>query len=299
MELSQVSYFITLARLLNFTRTAQECRISQPALTRSIQRLEAEIGGELLLRERAATQLTDLGRAMLPLFERVVNAAEIARLEARRLYRNERPALRLGMSPWLAFPLLAPVLTEVVTAISGTEFTVTVGSEEMLRESMLQGNLDILVAFRGDVFPERFDCWKLFTTVVTLIVPRGHALAAATAIEASQLAKSRFVGASEPNALPEIVLALLRRRADAGIESPHRANNWENALQLVQAGLGLGVGLSCWPVPPELAARPLIEPTLEHNVVLATLAGRTPSPAASAFIKLARARTWKPAFVQS
>jgi DNA-binding transcriptional LysR family regulator len=295
MELAQISYFITLARVLNFTRAAQECHISQPALTRSMKRLESEMGGELISREHTATQLTDFGRAMLPLFERVAQAADVARDEARRLHRNDRPALRLGISPWLAFPLLAPVLIEVVAAISGTEFSIAVGSEETLRERMLQGDLDILVGFRAEVFPERFEHWKLFTSVVTLIVPREHVLANETAIQVSHLARAQLVGASESNALPEIVLAQLRRQSDTGIVSPHRADNWETALQLVRAGLGLGVGLSCWPVPPDLAARPIADPTLRHNVVVATLMGHSRSAAASAFIKLARARSWIPA----
>ncbi|HKI15206.1 MAG TPA: LysR family transcriptional regulator [Roseiarcus sp.] len=43
----QVRYFLAAARTLNFTRAAEECAVSQPSLTRAIQTLEAEFGGEL------------------------------------------------------------------------------------------------------------------------------------------------------------------------------------------------------------------------------------------------------------
>ena len=67
MELFQVRYFLAWLRTLNFTRAAEACGVSQPALTRAIQRLEEELGGPLLHRERNLTQLSALGRAMLPL----------------------------------------------------------------------------------------------------------------------------------------------------------------------------------------------------------------------------------------
>ena len=64
MELSQVRYFIALCRTLNFTRAAEQCNVTQPAFTRAIQRLEEELGGALLFRERNLTQLTELGRSL-------------------------------------------------------------------------------------------------------------------------------------------------------------------------------------------------------------------------------------------
>src|SRR5487761_2152045 len=79
MELHQVRYFVTLGRTLNFTRAANECNVTQPALTRAIQKLEEELGGPLLYRERAMTQLTPLGRAMVPHLQAMLTAAETAR----------------------------------------------------------------------------------------------------------------------------------------------------------------------------------------------------------------------------
>ena len=76
MELSQVRYFLALAKTLNFTRAAEACNVTQPALTRAIQRLEEELGGPLLYRERSLTHLTDLGKAMLPHLDAAYMAAE-------------------------------------------------------------------------------------------------------------------------------------------------------------------------------------------------------------------------------
>ena len=50
MEFNQVRYFLALAETLNFTRAAEKCNVSQPALTRSIKLLEQELNGPLLIR---------------------------------------------------------------------------------------------------------------------------------------------------------------------------------------------------------------------------------------------------------
>jgi LysR family transcriptional regulator, hydrogen peroxide-inducible genes activator len=88
MELNQVRYFITLCRTLNFTRAAEQCNVTQPAFTRSIQRLEDELGGALLFRERNLTQLTELGRAMRTHLETMLDAADAAQALANAKLKN-------------------------------------------------------------------------------------------------------------------------------------------------------------------------------------------------------------------
>ncbi len=89
MELNQIRYFVTLAALLHFTRAAEACHVSQPALTKSIQKLEDELGGPLLHRERSRTQLTDLGRLMLGPMQRMLNAARDASQQAEAFRKSE------------------------------------------------------------------------------------------------------------------------------------------------------------------------------------------------------------------
>ena len=52
MEMHQVRYFLALCETLNFTRAAENCNVSQPALTRAVHKLEEELGGLLLRREQ-------------------------------------------------------------------------------------------------------------------------------------------------------------------------------------------------------------------------------------------------------
>ncbi|WP_233148327.1 LysR family transcriptional regulator [Rhodopirellula sp. MGV] len=72
MELDQLRYFLKLAEMGNFTRAAEELLISQPALSRSIQKLEEELGVPLLVRKSKATDLTDAGVLMKSRAEQIM-----------------------------------------------------------------------------------------------------------------------------------------------------------------------------------------------------------------------------------
>ena len=98
MEMHQVRYFLAVTRLLNFTRAADECNVTQPSLTRAIKQLEAELGGDLFRRERPAAQLTELGQRMLPLLQQCYDAASGARMLASSFKSGEIGALRIAFS---------------------------------------------------------------------------------------------------------------------------------------------------------------------------------------------------------
>src|SRR5205814_8761498 len=96
MELYQIRYFLAVAETLNFTRASERSFVSQPALTKAIQRLEETIGGRLFDRTKNSVQLTILGTAMLPNFRQIYDAALQAREQARRLTRERKETVRVG-----------------------------------------------------------------------------------------------------------------------------------------------------------------------------------------------------------
>jgi LysR family hydrogen peroxide-inducible transcriptional activator len=77
MQLNQVRYFIEAARLLNFTKAAVACNVSQPALTKGIKTLEDELGGPLFHRAPKLC-LSDLGKRVMPYLEQTYERADRA-----------------------------------------------------------------------------------------------------------------------------------------------------------------------------------------------------------------------------
>jgi len=117
MELSQVRYFATLCKTLNFTRAAEQCNVTQPAFTRAIQRLEDELGGPLIFRERNLTQLTELGRAMRPHLEAMLDAADAATALAAAKRQHTPSSLKIGLGPGIGAAAVADAVKEVLKAL--------------------------------------------------------------------------------------------------------------------------------------------------------------------------------------
>src|SRR6201986_2834889 len=117
MELHQIRYFLDLASSLNFTRAAEQWNVTQPALTKALQKLEHELGGDLIHRERRLTQLTDLGKLVLPMLQRTVDAADTARKQARQ-FRSEAVApIYIGLPPSISAFLMVEPLSRLTGCI--------------------------------------------------------------------------------------------------------------------------------------------------------------------------------------
>src|SRR6478672_5421208 len=93
----RVRYFLAVADTLNFTRAAELCNVSQPALTRAIQQPEEELGGLLLRRERKLTHLTDFGGLIQPHLRQVLADAEATKTTAKRFLSLYEAQIRLGI----------------------------------------------------------------------------------------------------------------------------------------------------------------------------------------------------------
>jgi len=296
MELFQVRYFLALARTLNFTRAAEACHVSQPALTRAIQRLEDELGGPLLHRERNLTQLTALGQAMLPHLEAAHAAAENAAAQAAAFRRRDSEPLRLGIDATLSARILGPALRALQERISGFEFGLAAAGSTDLLEGMMEGSLDSAILVAPAKPPERLDRWRLFGDRYVVLCPEDHPLTEFEEIPTAVLASESLLTRQQESDFDQ---ALARLCTTAGIQpkSRHRCAGEDQIRQMVAAGLGIALsaehGHSGVGPGSGIVARPLADPAARRDIVLAAVAGRQHSPALAAFLKLMRARDWQ------
>lgn len=146
VEIHQIRYFLALSRSLNFTRAAEECHVSQPALTRAVQALEAELGGPLIHRERRTSHLTDLGKRMLPLLQRCYDSAMSAKELARAAANPESAPLRLALSRTVCLEKLMGAVASMFRAFPHAQLTLVHGGGPEVLAALKAGDADLALA---------------------------------------------------------------------------------------------------------------------------------------------------------
>jgi len=96
MELYEMKAFLLLASELHFKKASFRMHLSQPAFSRLIQRLEEKCGGALFVRNRRKVFLTEAGRTLLPLAERIVRETQTALDRMHEVNEGKAGALRIG-----------------------------------------------------------------------------------------------------------------------------------------------------------------------------------------------------------
>src|SRR5260370_72982 len=177
MEMHQVRYFRAVARVLNFTRAADECHVTQPSLTRAIKQLEAELGGDLFRRERPAAQLTELGLRMHPLLKQCFEAATGARQLASSFKSGEAGALRIALTHSIDLSLLIPYLDQIKRLFNRLEFHFLRGNSREVGELLKRGEAELGIAAEIGEEWDRLDACPLFTEGFHLVINNPHPLA--------------------------------------------------------------------------------------------------------------------------
>lgn len=148
MELRHLRYFVTVAELLNFTRAGARLRVAQPALSRQIRDLEAELGAPLLERGPRFVKLTAAGSVFLPAARAVLARADEAVQAVRALAQGERDHIHVGYAPSPTVELLPCALHAFQNLAPGVRVNLhDLSSEEMLRD-LRDGRLDLCLMVR-------------------------------------------------------------------------------------------------------------------------------------------------------
>ncbi|MGH6837714.1 MAG: LysR family transcriptional regulator [Methylocella sp.] len=144
----QVRYFLAVARLLNFTRAAEECNVAQPSLTRAIKQLEEEFGHDLFRRERNLTHLTEFGRRMTPFLQQCYDCAAAAKTLATSLKKGGVPPLSLAISRSVSLSLIVSHLAELSWAFDGLELRLLRGASGAVAEHLKKGEAELPLRVR-------------------------------------------------------------------------------------------------------------------------------------------------------
>jgi DNA-binding transcriptional LysR family regulator len=290
MEFHQVRYFLAVCRTLHFTRAAEECHVTQPALSRAILQLEAELGGQLFRRERSLTHMTDLAHAVFPALTQCFESCQSAKALANAFHKGGQAPLNLALARSIEIELLQPLLSEITSAFPQIEIKITRGPAHVIGEALKSGEAEVGLGgvLNGDW--DRFESRQLYEEQYGLLLNRRHRLAGRNVVELAELAEERFL--CRPHCwLAETVAGKL---AGIGVRSVarHEVPLIEDVPGMVRANLGVGI----WPIGRRIGDDLLVNKIngidMNRWIHVHTVAGRRHSVGAATLIKLLRVRDW-------
>ena len=145
MEMFQVRYVLAAARLLNFTKAAVECNVSQPALTKAIRLLEGELGAPLFHREGKGVLVSEFGRSLLPHLQHSAAETAATRVLADDFRLLNKVPIRLGVMSTAGPVRLSRFLAKFQKHFSGVEVAVSEASAGELEERLENAEPDLAV----------------------------------------------------------------------------------------------------------------------------------------------------------
>lgn len=290
MELYQIRYFLAACETLNFTRAAERCHVSQPALTRAIKKLEAELGGFLFRRERSHPQLTDLGRLMEARLRLVLEQTEDARAEAGRMLGLERATLRLGVMCTVGPLRILAFLTAFRREQPGIEISVHDVTPASIIDDLMDGRLDAAIVGLPVPYHERLDRIRLYDERMMIAFAPGHRLAGRDRVSIRDLDGEAYLDRVNCE-FRSIFMELVEEMGiEVRVAFSSEREDW------IQSMLLAGMGVSVMPEDSislsGVEARPTTDPALSRSVEIVTVAGRAHAPALATFLGAARTYRW-------
>ncbi|TWD75296.1 DNA-binding transcriptional LysR family regulator [Kribbella amoyensis] len=175
-SLDQVSAFVAVAEELHFGRAAERLRMTQPPLSRQIQKLERAVGAKLLERDNRRVELTEAGRAFLDEARRLLALVDTAGDLARRVDQGAAGTLRLGFTAASAIRTLGPLLRRLSDALPGVDVILHERVTPAQVDALRRGELDLGLA-RPPFDSELLDSLVVFREPLIAVVPSDHRLA--------------------------------------------------------------------------------------------------------------------------
>ncbi|MDP4025368.1 LysR substrate-binding domain-containing protein [Methylobacterium sp. NEAU 140] len=259
IDLRHLRAFAALGRELHFGRAADGLQLAQPALTKTIKQLEAEVGVPLLVRTTRRVELTEAGKVFLA--ETTSVAAQIAQAVERARYaaRGLRGDLRVAYTDFAINGRLPHFLRDFNSAHGDIRLDLVFMPTVHQRVAILKQTIDVGFLY-GESNHRAVKCLNFDAGTYVAVLPANHPLAAKEVLTLSELRDQKFVfGTGDSwSIFRNDVFAECRARGffpDIALE----ATNTDGIFGLVIAGAGVAVYSSCIGNLPRqgVAVRPL------------------------------------------
>lgn len=261
LELEQLRHFLKVAELENFTRAAAQVNLSQPALSRSIARLEEVLGQPLFDRQSRKVVLNDAGQLLLHHARNILMLVDDAKAEI--CDDGQSGKVRVAAIPTVAPYFLPGCLQSYHQQFPRAQVIVQEDTTDNLLKKIADGEVDIAIAALP-IVAKHVEVEPLFEEELLLVTSNDHPLAHKKAIRSTDIEDLPFVLLGEAHCLSNNVITFCRQKAFHPV-SVERTSQ----LSMVQELVTLGHGVSL--VPAMACAR-----DVSNTRVYRSLTGQKP-----------------------
>lgn len=278
--------FLALADCSHFRRAAERCRLSQPAFSQLIRRVEAAAGTRLFERSTRQVSLTPEGEVLVAAARRIVADIDAALTDLQDHAARRKGRVGVAALPSLAAGPLAEILAEYRRRYPGVQIELFDALSDRCVALVREGRADFALSAAGPNLTE-FDTQPLTMDRFHLVCRRDHPLAARRRVGLGDLSECAIIHLARSTSVRQHLDPVMRdvRHAATGLEVEQ--------LPTVAALISSGLGISLVPEltlsyfrRPELVSVPLDAPGLTRRILVVRRKGRSLSPPAQALLDL-------------
>jgi DNA-binding transcriptional LysR family regulator len=245
IDLRHLRAFLVLGNELHFGRAADSLRIAQPALSKTIQQLEAEIGTPLLIRSTRRVELTEAGKVFFTEISSVTGQIELAVAKARKAARGLQGELRVAYTDFAINGKLPEFLRDFNLAHPDIHLDLIFMPTVRQHVAMLQNTIDVGFMY-GEFDHQTTDSLVFDENEYVVVLASDHPLAKKEALTLAELKDEKFVFGTGDSwvVFRQQVFAKCRSRGffpNIALE----ATNSDGIFGLVIVGAGVAIYSSC------------------------------------------------------
>ncbi|MGU7772974.1 LysR substrate-binding domain-containing protein [Burkholderia sp. MR1-5-21] len=284
-DLTDLQAFRAVVELGSFRKAADAIHISQPALSRRIEKLEEALGVRLFERTTRSVTLTTVGRTFAPSAGQVLDDLDVALLGIRDVSSSRLGHVTIACVPSVAYYFLPNVIARFRARYPKIRIKLIDASANEVLDAVVSGEADFGVSFMGSQEPG-VEFRTLLQERFVAACRRDHPLAAKKRVTWSELYEYDYVSVDKTSGnrlLLDQALAGIAPRTPSVCETRHVTT----MLGLVEAGLGVAaVPSMAMPLPthPILTSVPLVDPVVTRRVGIVRRRARALTPAAQEFL---------------
>lgn len=292
-ELLDIRAFLAVLDLGSFHKAAAALNMSQPALSRRIQSLEAAIGAPLLERTTRHVAPTTVGRSLAPMARRLLDEFEESLLGTTGIGDRQSGQITLACVPTAVFYFLPRAIEQFSARFPQIRFRILDLSANDGLESVARGEAEFGINLIGSTDPD-LSFTSLLEDPFVLACRRDHSLATKRRLVWKDLEGEALIGVSRASGNRMILEAALMK-SRVRLNFHFEVNHLTTSLGLVERGLGISVLPKLATPPPGhpvIVTRTIADPEIKRTIGIVERRAARLSPAAQRFRDMLVA-TWQ------